>query len=378
MKKACFFFLLLCTVLLSGCMSSRVEEQLLVIIMGVDRAEGGGMTLTVKVPGNAAGGQNAASGGQENDPKGYLTLHVTGHHFSDTLELLLATTPRSLNFSQVWEVVISRELAQENGFAQLLRQLSALPRMHTQAAVVICEGEARSFVQEQKPYVGVRLSRYIEVTLRNYTEKGFVPGTTLAKAVRETGYGWQDPLLILGAVSRDENEQQDENVLDVPADRLPSTSVNKAKFYGAAATDGVRVSGTLTGYETALINLLRGGAQSLILTDEHGYPLTLYAAAPAHLSAEGEDALSLNVRFRCQVRFPSGHTPDEQRLNAYLEAEITRVIQKLQSLRCDALGFGSLAIRRFLTVPEWEAFHFREKYAAASVRVWVQLQMKEE
>ena len=117
-----------------------------------------------------------------------------------------------------------------------------------------------------------------------YIVMEYVPGTTLAKAVRETGCGWQDPLLILGAVSEEENNQPNENVLDVPANQLPSTSVNKAKFYGAAATDGVRVSGTLTGYETALINLLRGNTQSLILTDEHGFPLTLYAANPAHLS----------------------------------------------------------------------------------------------
>ena len=78
------------------------------------------------------------------------------------------------------------------------------------------------------------------------------------------------------------------------------------------------------------------------------------------------------------MQYPSGHAPDEQRLNTYLEKEITRVIQKLQSLRCDALGFGSLAVRRFLTVPEWEGFHFREKYTTATVHTLVQLQMKEE
>ena len=379
MRKSCVILLLLCCLLLSGCMSSQVEEQLLVIAMGLDREQNGGLTLTVKVPGNAAGGQSAPSGnGQENDPKGYLTLHATGHHFSDTLELLLATTPRSLNFSQVWEVVISRDLAGEDSFSQLLMQLSALPRMHTQAAVVICEGKALSFVQEQKPYVGVRLSRYIEVTLRNYTQKGFVPSTTLARAVRETGWGWQDPLLILGGVSQDEKAIANENVLDVAAGQLPADSPNKARFYGAAATDGIRVSGTLTGYETALINLLRGSTQSLILTDAQGFPLTLYAAAPARLSIGGEASLTLHVHLRCQAGFPSGRLPDESRLTDYLEEEITKVIRKLQSLRCDALGFGSLAVRRFCTVKEWEAFHFRDKYTKAQVVTKVQLQLKEE
>lgn len=382
MKKTCLLLIFLCCFLLTGCMSSRVEEQLLVIVLGLDTAENGGLTLTVKVPGNSVGGQGGggqSSGEQGSDQKGYLTLHATGHLFSDTLELLLATTPRSLNFSQVWEIAISRELAETAQFPALLQQLYTLPRMHTQAALVICEGKARKFVEEQKPYVGLRLSRYIEVTLRNYADKGFVPTTTLAKAVREMRYGWQDPLLILGAISQEQEDHITKgNVLDVDAEKLPSTSVNKVKFYGAAATDGEKVSGTLTGYEMALINLIRGGAQSLNLTDENGFPLPLYARTPATLSVKGNEQLSLDVRFICEVNYLSGYAPNGEKIAQQLEREITEVIQKLQKMRCDGLGFGSLCVRRFMTIPEWENFHFREKYASAQVNVNVQVRLKEE
>lgn len=382
--KRFFILLLLCTVLLSGCMSREVEEQLLVILMGVDKAEDGNLILTVKVPSNTAGDVGSATNSEDaskgGNQMGYLTLSATGHHFSDALELLLATTPRSLNFSQVREVAISREVAETNDFRPLLQKLYSLPRMHTQAVVVVCDGEAKKFVEEQKPYVGSRLSRYIEVSLQNYAGKGFVPTTSLAQAVQEMGYGWQDPLLILGALPQDKEGAPDEdNVLNVDADQLHSTSINAVKLFGAAATDGEKVSGTLTGYEMALVSLMLGQSQSLSLWDDQGFSLPLYARAPATLQVREEnDKLILEASMVCEVHYRSPYPPDEEKIRARLEAELESTLRKLQSLRCDALGFGGRYMRRFATVQAWEAYGWREKYVQADIRVQVQLRLKKE
>ncbi|MBQ9943010.1 MAG: hypothetical protein IJO67_01480 [Clostridia bacterium] len=382
MKRLCLL-LLLCMVFLSGCMSREVEEQLLVILMGVDRMEDGNLVLTVKVPSNTAGDVSASSSSEDaskgGNQMGYLTLSATGHHFSDALELLLATTPRSLNFSQVREVVISRQVAETKECTLLLQKLYSLPRMHTQAVVVICDGEAGKFVEEQKPYVGSRLSRYIEVSLQNYAGKGFVPTTSLAQAVQEIGYGWQDPLLILGALPQDkEGAPEKENVLNVDADQLHATSINAVKLFGAAATDGEKVSGTLTGYEMALVSLMLGQSQSLSLWDDQGFSLPLYARAPATLRVEGEEKLMLTVSMVCEVHYRSTTPPDEEKIRGRLEDELESTLRKLQSLRCDALGFGGRHMRRFATVQAWENFNWREKYARADVQVDVQLRLKKE
>lgn len=381
MKKG-FVLLLLSALLLTGCMSRHVEEQLLVIVMGVDRTEKGHVTLTVKVPSNTAGESGGAPSGEAakgGNQMGYLTLSATGHTFADALELLLATTPRSLNFSQVRETVISRELARTNTCRQTLQQLYALPRMHTQAVVVVCDGEAKKFVEEQKPYVGARLSRYIEVSIQNYAGKGFVPVTTLSQAVRDMGYGWQDPLLILGALpDQEENTPKTSNVLDVEAGGLQSTSVNQVKLFGAAATDGEKVCGTLTGYETALVNLIRGDAQSLNLPDEDGYSLLLHARSPAALGvAEGEKT-KLQVSMVCEVHYNAPRPPEEEKIRIRLEDDMKNVLQKLQNMGCDALGFGGKLIRRFATVAEWENYHWRDRYRQADIQVDVQLRLKKE
>lgn len=382
MKTLHLFFLLFLCLLLSGCAASQVEEQLLVIVMGVDLTDSGDIALTVKVPSNTTGGQDTSSSQEAEkggNQMGYLTLHALGNHFAQASELLLATTPRSLNFSQVQEIVIGSKLAKSPHFTRILRQVYALPRMRTQALLVMCEEDARGFVEEQKPYIGSRLSQYIEVSIRNYAGKGFVPTTTLSEALREISYGWRDPLLILGALPEKESSKATPgNVLNVDAGELSPTSVNAVKLYGSAATNGISVCGTLTGYETALINLLKGSAQSLALSDEEGYALPVYVRTPATLTVHTDGEMRLGLQLMCEVHYLSDPPPDQHQVALRLQQEITGVIHKLQQMHCDALGFGSIAVRRFFTLPQWENFHFREKYANAAVDVQVQVRLKRE
>lgn len=383
MKKWTLMVLACLCLFLSGCMSREVEEQLLVIVMGVDMEENGHYTLSVKVPSNTSGGQDSSSSKEAEkggNQMGYLTLHASAPQFARATELLLATTPRSLNFSQVQEIVIGKKLAQSDQFPLLLQQIYALPRIRTQAIMVVCEEDAKGFVEEQKPYVGSRLSQYIEVSILNYAGKGFVPTTTLSQTLQEMGYGWRDPLLILGALPKEETKKEDtENVLNVDAGALAPTSVNAVKLYGAAATDGIKVSGTLTGYEMALVNLLRGHAQSLTLTDDKGFALPVYVRAPATRTVDvANSEMTLGIQLMCEVHYVADLPPDPEQIARQLQTEITDMVKKLQSLRCDGLGFGDIAVRRFLTIRQWEDFHFREKYETAGVDVQVQVRLKRE
>ena len=117
MKRMLALLLLMVCCVLTGCMSRQLEEQMLVIILGVDETEDG-IRLVLKIPSNSAsgdsGGDNtsgeddAMSGGGQ---MGYLLLEATGGSFEDTMTLLHATTPRTLNFCQVREVVVGEKLA---------------------------------------------------------------------------------------------------------------------------------------------------------------------------------------------------------------------------------------------------------------------------
>ena len=191
--KRCIPLLLISCLLLCGCADRQVEEELLVIVLAIDQADSGKVSVAVKVPANssAAGG---GSGGQEQDQAGYMQLEATGQSFSDAVSMLNATTPRQLNFSQVREIVIGEAAAKQPDFGPLLQQIDALPRFRCSAAVIICRGSALSFSEKQKPYVGMRLSRYAENTLANYAGKGFTPSTDLCSGVRDFRYSAPTPL----------------------------------------------------------------------------------------------------------------------------------------------------------------------------------------
>lgn len=349
---------------------------MLVIILGLDEKENG-VRLTVKVPSNAA--DAGRSGGSDTgEQMGYLLLEATGGTFTDAMALLSATTPRTLNFSQVREVVIGRSAAESPAFGDWIEDVYALPRMRPSAAVVVCRGEARAFVEAQKPYVGIRLSRYIETTLSNYAGKGFVPTTTLGEALRDLRYGFADPLLVCGEVNAFESpdEPRPDNALDAEAGKLTRESVNPVELFGAAATDGAKVSGLLTGYEMALAHLLHGKEQSLNVWDQDA-PVTVFPRAPATLSVDpGTEPATLSVSLMCDAHYTPGHTPDPERIRRTLEKDIAAMLRHLQALGCDGLGFGNAAVRHFLTVPDWEAFDWRQRYREAAVEVSVQVRLR--
>lgn len=382
MKKALLlpFCILLCLAL-SGCTGREMEEQLLVIILGVDTTEEGNIRISVKVPSNSASGggsgEGASSGGEQ---MGYLLLEATGGHFADAVNLLQATTPRTLNFSQIREVALGWEAARSPQFSTLLYSIYSLPRMRAQAALIICRDQAYDFVREQKPYVGARLSRYVETTLENYAGKGFVPKTTLGQAVRDLGYGFQDALLIFGAVNDFHQVQSpnDENILDAKAGDLPRKSVNAIELFGAAATDGVSVSGTLSGYEMALVHLIRGDAGSVDIRGEGNAATPIFARAPAALSVDlDSDPVTLHIRLLCEGRYFPGYLPDQDQLSALLTRDLAALMDHLQALSCDGLGFGNLAARKCLTLAQWEALSWREKYRAAQVEIQVEMALRE-
>lgn len=368
--KQRLFILFCCAVLLSGCASRQLEEELLVIALTVDMDETGNMTVSAKAPRNAASGDDAENG--------YLMIEATGGSFADAVTMLNAATPRPLNFSQSREVIIGENAAKQDDFARLLQQIDALPRFRCSAAVIVCKGEAKAFSKAQKPYLGARLSRYTETTLSNYAGKGFTPKTSLCDGVRDLGRGFCDPLFILGAVNDFSEADPSENALDTQAGKLPRKSAEAVEVFGAAATDGIRVSGYLTGYEMALLHLIEGHVEALSLRDEAGNALRIAAQRPAEIKVDLQrKPVLLSVRMFCEGEYTPGHPPDGKSVSSRLQADIAAVIAHLQRLRCDGVGFGKTAVRQFLTVQDWEQVQWREAYCQAETDVQVILRCRE-
>ena len=357
---------MLCT----ACGGKKLEDELLVIVLAVDRSAEGDYAVAVKAPRNAA-----ANSVQDDGQGGYLILEARGHTFSDAASMLNAVTPRQLNYSQVREIVIGREAAIREDFAALLRQINAMPRLRCSAALVVCKEKALDFIQAQKPYVGLRLSRYTEATVSNYAGKGFTPATTLCDGVRDMGCGYMDPLMILGAMNpfSKDAEMNPENPLDDTAGSLPRKSGEQVELFGAAATDGTRVTGYLTGYEMALIHLIGGHVEALVIRDEAEKPLQILAGGPARLQADlSVRPARLSLSLSCEIQHLPGEAPRESAVAARLQSDILAMLRHMQSLGCDGLGFGYIAARQFLTIGQWESIGWKRLYGDAQFSVEIQ------
>lgn len=352
--------LLLAMLLLTGCGGRQMEEELLVIVLAADRDGEGNFRLSVKAP---------AATQQENDEKGYLTLEAQGGSFAEAMMLLHASTPRRLNFSQVREVMLNNEAAENDSLPALLREISALPRFRGAAAVIVCPGGACEAAARVKPYMGLRLSRYTEDSLTDASEKGFTPSVTVLTALRDLGSGLADPLLILGDINRFSEEGPSGAGLRAVAGDLARKSADPIDLFGAAVTDGKKVTGYLTGDEMALLHLLTGGGH-FYAENLDTRPVTLYARTPAELSVRLSDRpIRLEIRLLCDARCAPGDAVNEAALRAQEEERIRALIQRLQRLDCDALGFGSRAARGFLWIRDWEKLDFKRLYREADVSV---------
>ncbi len=370
--------LALLAVLLALSSGRQMEEELLVIVLAADREEDGGIRLTVKAP---------AAAGQQEDDRGYLTLEASGKSFAEAMMLLHASTPRKIDFSQVREIMINSAAAESPLLFPLLFQISELPRMRSAAAVVVCRGSACEMARLIKPYMGLRLSRYTEDSLSDTASKGFTPSTTLAEALREEGSGLRDPLLILGAVNPRSGDNQEGGKagvsssssgqgLNVLAGSLDRSSADPIDLFGAAATDGEKVTGCLTGDEMALLHLLTGSGH-FYAENLNAQPVTLHARGPAQLQIDLDARpIRLMIRLLCDVRLSPAAAVDEQAVRHQIEQSVLSLLRHLQQLECDALGFGEKAVRHTWLLRDWEALHFKQLYREAAVDVSFSLRVR--
>ena len=84
----------------------------------------------------------------------------------------------------------------------------------------------------------------------------------------------------------------------------------------------------------------------------------------------------LGVRLLCEAHFTPGQNLNAEALRQTLAQDIHQTLVHLQRLRCDGMGFGNLASQQFLTIQDWEAYHWREAYVSADIQVNLALQIR--
>ena len=384
---------------LSGCTGGQeIESCLFVIAMAVDAAPDGNLTITVKAlsgtqeavsgsgqTGSAGGssdgsedGKNASgsdSAMEESEP-GYIVLSATAPSCLRALGLLSATTPRTVNLSQLREIVLSQTLAETDAALSILREIHSIYRANGEAVVVVTPQNAGDFIRRQHAILGLRLSKYLEVLFEHFRAIDIIPpspnlsaviaameSTTIdAAAVYAAGNDFDSMLVLQGTSDTDR----------LPG-HLPRTAPANNEYMGSALFSGPRMTGVLTGSETGLLCLMAGKSGTRIsVIDGAQYKTRLATRARREIESDG----TLSVSLTLTLTLTAG---EQQRTSGEIAADIERscvsVLQKLQAASCDAVGFGRIAVRAYPDIPAWESADWDTRYPQAPVRVATDLRI---
>lgn len=381
MKRLLLFLLIFsCALPLTGCENS-LDLSLMVVSMGVD-VHAQGVTVTIKAPDYSAAAQSGGGdegSSQSGGAQGYLTISVTGTDWAHAMMLLSASTPRKLHFTQLREVAVGLDSLQRIPLPELLAYIDRIQSVRSHAVLVMCPGKAQEFIARQQPYIGKRLSKHLDATLQVYAQNGYIPTTSLSAALRDYMGYWRDPLVAYASVNiqKEAGQPQNGQPVDELGGDLPREGLDTAEYVGAFAMGAYGAYTLLTGYEMQLYNLITGHDQLLLF----GYDGRYYGAErvrPVQLRIEeNAQSLTLVLDLSVNILYSIYSGPPERGVTAYLEGEISALLHKLQSVSCDALGYGSVAVRAFADLHSWNAWQWPARYRQASVIVRIDASMQQ-
>ena len=382
-KRLLFLMLLSCALLLSGCSGGmEIESGLFVLAMAVDPAPEGNLTVTVKA---LSGTQEATAGGtspqqsssespqtaSESPEPGYIVMSATAESCLRALDLLAATTPRTLNLSQLKEIVINETLARSQATLSILKEIHSLYRAGGDAIVVVTPDDAGDFIRRQRAVLGVRLSKYLQVLFEHFSQIDTIPpdatlsaiitamesGGTDAAAVYAAGNSFDNTFILSGSPETDR----------LPG-HLPRTSPAQNEYLGSAVFSGTQMVGTLTGDETSLLCLLMGKAQTRTFTLNGAQYKTNVATRVKRSIDKSTGALCVEIYMNL-TRIAGESSDAAQDIARQIETGAAALLQRLAAIQSDAVGFGRIAMRRSLTIQDWERQNWKQMYAQSPIRV---------
>ena len=146
MKHKCLIlsFIIVSTTLLSGCWSSKELTNLSIIsALAIDKNKEGKYVTTIQIinPANVAGGLQGGSGGQFPSTS---VFSGTGDTIIEASRRISQKLSRRTYYAHTNLVVVSQQLAKEEGILKILDGIDRDPQFRTNATIVIARGQKAS------------------------------------------------------------------------------------------------------------------------------------------------------------------------------------------------------------------------------------------
>lgn len=365
MRRALIVLLILCLPVLAGCYDAiDLNEQIFAVNLALDKGKDTALKLTLQMPQIVPTGKEPAQTDSDLQKNGYVLQQTEGDTLQECLQLMHMLTPRQLSLMQLRGVYISEDLAKDN--VLLKSCLAVLADAHTvrpAALAYVTRGRAEDVLRAQLPLFGARLSKAQAAQSNALRQQGIIPLSPLKHFTADLNSASGCASAALVAINRPDAAASAGASPSTAylAGELPRSTADTVDFCGSAliGEDGLLL---LDGYETQLLNLLRGDLRCIHRTSE-GTTVHIELQRRPHIRVRIAD-MQPHIEIRMSVRTDSA---ESTRYTEVLYEDMMTLLLKLQQHGADPVGFADRARMHTLTLAQWEETDWHNAYRCA---VW--------
>jgi Ger(x)C family germination protein len=361
--------LMLALLLLAGCQSYREpDEELAALLLGYDKGSREKYKITFTLMPET--GKEAAPKSDENGGANIFTVET-----ESTLaaaDILGAILPKHVSLLHTRAIVISEELARD-GIEEIVAPLGAYGELGGNATVIISTCRAEEYLRAPELAISPSLPMTLEMLLQKNHGSSAFGYMTLTQFLSDTRseYG--------GAITP----------LAGKAGALPVEGAYEKQLAGMALFRGDKLAGTLDSRETALWQILGGsmaGGSYTVRDPANPQSYVTFTANSvagpsvyANIDSNMKPYISITARLGLSTAHAQNQDSDytnaneSEALRLYtkklIEAELSALIMKTQTLGCDILQLGRSIAANFLTVQEWRTYDWQARYREAEINV---------
>lgn len=371
-----FILILLCLLLLSGCMQSKnIDEYAYVLNVGVERGTTMPYLVTVLI---------SVPGGTEDTKVENTVVSAEARSFSEAYETLNAAYPSRLSFARASLLAIGEDLAEDGAQTAFLDFAFGKPDLWQNLRVVVVKPSVREvfegWISDADPSL-----RKIKTAVGDLSdESGMTADTGFGTYTEAIGDKRYDAMLAYAGAN-----EYGLNPDLVGGETYPYTggsllveSTLKTSTAGSALFDGDRMVGVLDGrhtMETLMVtDAFRKGEMHFTLPDGSTMRAALYRMRAPKIRLKNREA-TVELRLEADVLEPKTLPMERNALKAYLETqletELAAVLKALQRANCDAMGFGRFRAKQFRSAADWEACDWKAEYRTLRVSFTVTLML---
>ncbi len=400
MRRISAIILALCLcAALAGCWDGvEIDDQCYLLFLALDKTEKGGIQLTTEIPSVIKSGDAAQNGSENGQGKEAPPNMVTtaGIDIFDAIDTLNAGVPLNVNMSQLKVIVFSEELARDGMFISLINDLLSIRNIRRTAMMIICAENAGEFAEKVIPTAGMELGKSMEVAVSSYAKSSYLPPSRLLDMYMQMHDKGGTGIAVSAALASEyksgeklEYYEDGEQPGDFYAKEMPHRGISVSEVFGTALFDNTHMVMKLTGYETQLLNFLRGEgryilvsvpvgpAQSSGTSGENRINIIIHANKNPRMSLSEEDGRTvISIDFPLEATLSQVAPEDkadphmlEDEAGMIIQSDAENLLRKFQDAGLDPIDLNALMAKRFITLQEWDAYDWKSAYANAEIRL---------